>query len=276
MNDVEDPRQPDWLPEVQPRPSRTGLPPWDLAEVRARLAPDEDWERVRYVVVDELHEGVAGLVISPWPGVDRWDRLVFGDEDDSRRIATGGDDLLALLRTERLPVLSVAVDDDAEEALRDRPLSIGDVFAARIGDLPGSPGGGGSGGDQPTDPKEWMQPPVLDVTAEALEAARRQTNAAALGVLDEQLVEAISDEFEDGDGPTTPQPDPERSPPGGQSSGGTQAPAAGGEQGDAAGEGHLPSSIDDGLGDLAAELGWQHCEQQREDEDEGESEMAGA
>jgi hypothetical protein len=184
-----------WLPSPRPAPERAGLRPWRPAEVEQRLAPDGNWDAVRYIVVDELHEGVAGLVLSPWPHVDARGRLVFGEEDESRRIATQAEALLAVLSESRLPVVPVPIDDETEEQLRVRRLAIGDVFAARIAHPPGEPGGGGPGGEPPEDPRGWLEQPVLDVTAEALEAARTQANAAALGLVDERLSDVIGEEF---------------------------------------------------------------------------------
>jgi hypothetical protein len=69
------------------------------------------------------------------------------------------------------------------------------VFAARIGHPPGEPGGGGPGGEPPEDPRDWLEQPVLDVTAEALEAARTQANAAVLGLVGEELIDVIGAEY---------------------------------------------------------------------------------
>src|SRR5215218_898829 len=118
----------DWLPKRRSAPPRAKLKPWEPPEVAKRLAPDGDWDKIRYIVVDELHEGVAGLVVSPWPRIDARGRLVFGDEDESRRVAT------------QAPVLLRDVDDRTAGKLRDRRLAIGDVFAARIEEPPGEPG----------------------------------------------------------------------------------------------------------------------------------------
>lgn len=193
-----------WLPPARPGPDRAALRPWEPGSVGERLAADGRWDAVRYIVVDELHEGVAGLVLNPWPHVDERGRLVFGDEDESRRIATATGALLAVLRDTRLPVVSVPIDEQTEEQLRERQVAIGDVFAARISRPPGDPGGGGPGGEPPEDPGEWLERPVLDVTAEALEAARTQASAALGGVLDEHLIEVIGAELGEDDGENHP------------------------------------------------------------------------
>src|SRR5215211_785024 len=184
-----------WLPKRRPGPARAKLKPWEPPEVAEQLARDGDWDKIRYIVVDELHEGVAGLVVSPWPRIDARGRLVFGDEDESRRVATQAPVLLALLRKTRLPVVRRDVDDRTAGKLRDRRLAIGDVFAARIEEPPGEPGGGGPGGEPTENPRDWLTEPVLDITADALEAARTQMSAAVGGVFDETLLKTIGEEI---------------------------------------------------------------------------------
>jgi hypothetical protein len=184
-----------WLPEAKSGPARAKLEPWKLPEVAELLAKDGDWDKVRYIVVDELHEGVAGLVVSPWPRLDDHGRLVFGEEDESRRVAAESKVLLAVLRERRLPVVADEVDESTKGLLRERRLAIGDVFAARIDEPPGEPGGGGPGGEPPENPVGWLNEPVLDITADALEAARTQMSAAVGGVFGETLLEKIGEEI---------------------------------------------------------------------------------
>jgi hypothetical protein len=181
-----------WLPPAPPGPDLGSLPPWEPAGVRERLGAGAPWDALSYIVVDELHEGVAGLVVNTWPRVDSVGRLVFGGEEESRRIATSADALLAALRRRRLPVVPVPVDERTEEELRRRELSIGDVFAARIAGDPGE------------DPGSWLHEPVLDITAVAREAAKTQASAAALGVIDEDLIVAIGEEIGEDEQPQEP------------------------------------------------------------------------
>src|SRR3954462_2362296 len=110
-----------WRP---PRPEpvdRAALEPWPVPGVtyEAELA---------YIVVDELHEGIAGLVVSPWPRVDARGRLVFASEDESTPGAAPAAALAALVSGQREPVVDVGAPDLA--ALQDRAVQIGDVFAA--------------------------------------------------------------------------------------------------------------------------------------------------
>lgn len=174
-----------WLPPAPADPDRGSLPPWEPGEVRERLVADGRWEALSYIVVDELHEGVAGLVIGPWPRLDPSGRLVFGGEAESTAVATSAEALQAVLRRQRRPVVPVPVDEHTEAELRERELSIGDVFAARID---GEPEG---------DPAAWLGEPVLDVTAEAREAAKAQASATATGAIDEGLIRAIAEELDE-------------------------------------------------------------------------------
>src|SRR3954451_10984598 len=130
-----------WLPRAPEPVDRSALEPWPVPGVtyEAELA---------YIVVDELHEGIAGLVVSPWPRVDTRRRLVFAGEDESTRVAAPAAALLAVLSERREPVVPGGVDESQLEALRTRAVAIGDVFAAR---LRGTPAGG--------DPAAWLQSP---------------------------------------------------------------------------------------------------------------------
>jgi hypothetical protein len=184
---------PEWLPAGRPGQKRAGLRPWQPAGID-RLKPKEDWSDVRYIVVDELQEGIAGLVVSPWPVVDGRGRLVFGDEEASMRVAVPSATLLALLEQERVPVVQKTVDDATLQQLQVRELRIGDTFAARVAHDPGEPGGGGPAGEQPEDPGDWLIAPVLDITDEAYDAARTQMHAALGGFLDESIVDAYAEE----------------------------------------------------------------------------------
>src|SRR3954454_4957155 len=104
-----------WLPRPHKPVDRSALEPWPVPGVtyEAELA---------YIVVDELHEGIAGLVVSPWPRVDDRGRLVFGTEQESTRVAAPADALEALLSEQRTPVVEVGAAD--LDALRSRAVQI--------------------------------------------------------------------------------------------------------------------------------------------------------
>jgi hypothetical protein len=167
-----------WLPPDPPRDDLEGLEPW------RPLGHDADTAGLAYIVVDELHEGIAGLVVSAWPRVDERGRLHFGGEGESTRVATPADALLALLSERRAPIVPGGVEAAQEEALRTRPVAIGDVFAARLRAEP-SPG----------DPGAWLATPVLDLTVPAREAAKAQTSAALSGAMSTDYLAVVADEF---------------------------------------------------------------------------------
>jgi hypothetical protein len=164
-----------WLPRAPEPVDRSALAPWPVPGVtyEAELA---------YIVVDELHGGIAGLVVSPWPRVDDRGRLVFADEQESTRVAAPADALEALLSEQRQPVVDVTAADLA--ALQSRAVQIGDVFAACVH---GTPVNG--------DPAAWIRPPVLDITAPARELAKTQTSAALSGAMSADYLDLVAEEF---------------------------------------------------------------------------------
>jgi hypothetical protein len=226
-----------WLPRERAPADLTEFDWWQPPAIADWLGPERTWDKLRYIVVDELHEGVAGLVVSPWPRQDERGRLHFGDEDQTERIAAFEEALLALLREERTPIAAVEVDQQGEDELKTRALSIGDVFAAQVrkrrrrGGDGGNGGGGEPFGGAPVDPGSWIRGEILDITVEGREVAKAQAAAAAAGVMNEDLLETILGEFEeDEEPPTTTDPTP--SPEGSGSSG----------SGDAAEPDHIPEA----------------------------------
>jgi hypothetical protein len=282
-----------WLPpEVGPR-ELTELDWWRPTAVADWLGDDALWRTVAYLVVDELEDGTAGLVVSPWPRLDERGRLHFGDEDDSDSVSVSEDAFLALLAEKRRPIVQIQLDDSSEEELRTRKLAIGDVFAARI--RRGGPGRGGGGGGPdggaPVDPHTWLRDEVLDITAEAREVAKAQAAAAVAGVVDDEFLEAVGEEIEEEEeGPPTTTPDGTGSPTpaGGGSAGGAAAdvpaeaapPARAEAEADEgqpvakqAKEGHSGTEAEmatsDDIEELLREMMKPLRKQQREDEDEG-------
>src|SRR3954469_486069 len=110
-----------WLPPTPEPVDRAALEPWPVPGVtyEAELA---------YIVVDELHEGIAGLIVSPWPRVDARGRLLFGEEEASFRVGAPVEALEALLRAERTPVVVGGVTQVQAAALQERAVAIGDVY----------------------------------------------------------------------------------------------------------------------------------------------------
>lgn len=215
-----------WLPDAPLSPDLSQLERWQPAQIVQRFGGSLDWASLGYVVIDELHEGVAGLVVSDWPRLDERGRLHFGEESASTRIGTLAEALLALLREERAPIVAVSMNAGEEEELRVRPVQIGDVFAARrLRRRARGDGGGGGGGRGIEDPRGWLTGPILDITAEAVEVAKAQANAALSGAADETFLAIIAEEMNDDEGgpPTTSTPPPVPTP---SSSGGSGAAIA--------------------------------------------------
>ena len=206
-----------WLPPPARAAAAQSLEPWRPKPVAKALGPGVDWDSLGYIVVDEVQEDVCGLVLSRWPKVDERGRLHFGEESDSSRIPMMLPELLALLRDERKPIVPIDLDEEQERAVADREIQIGDVFAAKLRQDPrdgrGQPrepvGDWGGPVDAPESPDAWLAPPILDITAEAVEVAKAQASAALSGVVDQSYLELVAAELtEDEEGPsdTTPTP----------------------------------------------------------------------
>lgn len=170
-----------WLPARPASPSLDELTPWWPPAVRACFGPVSPRRMPRYLVVDELDQDVIGLVVTPWPHVDERGRVVFADPDEAEEVAVPQAALAGLLEERR-------VGGDAGGA---RPLSIGDVFAARVRRTPTS---GEEAVTAIRDPETWLDGPVLDITADAREVAKMQASAAAAGALDDAFLEAVAAE----------------------------------------------------------------------------------
>ena len=166
-----------WLPqEIAARPLAE-LDWWRPELVVAALGKDPGWGSLSYVVVDELAQGVTGLVVSPWPRVDERGRLHFGEEHDSEHVTVDEEALAAVLARRRDPIVTEELDEEARDRLRHRELAIGDVFAARVAQRFARP---------EADPAKWIRSRrVLDITAIARSVAKGQTAAALAGVVRE-------------------------------------------------------------------------------------------
>ena len=171
-----------WLPPEPPPADLNSLAPWRPAA----LEPDADTAGLAYIVVDELHEGIAGLVVSPWPRDDERGRLHFAGESEStrgsrpRRTRCG-----ELLSERRAPIVARRRRRGAARRRCGRaPVAIGDVFAARL-----------RGEPRPGDPAGWLAAPVLDLTAPAREAAKAQTSAALSGAMNTEYLAVVAEEF---------------------------------------------------------------------------------
>jgi hypothetical protein len=125
---------------------------WRPAEIE-----DADPSVLSYIVVDEIEGGMLGLAASEWPRTDEKGRLRF-DSDP------------ALVGVERSAFERFVAEHRRPPELAERPLRIGDVFAAKTRPVE-------AGEDEPRlepvlDPERWIEPPVYDVTIAAREAAK--------------------------------------------------------------------------------------------------------
>jgi hypothetical protein len=166
-----------WLQQEHDERSPDALDWWRPDEIVARLGAAVDWASLSYIVVDELEQEIAGLVVSPWPQVDPSGRLHFGREEDSFHVTVDEERLGALLARRREPIVKDHLPDATMDALRQRKLAIGDVFAARIAETHFR--------RSPVDPPRLIRGArVLDITAIARAVAKGQTAAALAGLLD--------------------------------------------------------------------------------------------
>jgi hypothetical protein len=188
-----------WLPTARSPHQLEELDWWRptrLATALEEKDKEDPWSSYRYIVVDELEEEAAELVVSPWPRVDPLGRLHFGDEEESTHVTVDEGKFCSLLKRDRDPVTPRRPDEERkekapldkarDEALRTRKLALGDVFAARV-----SP----RFGRFTADPADWIQGDVYDITAVARTVAKGQTNAALAGLLDDSHLSAIADDL---------------------------------------------------------------------------------
>lgn len=98
--------------------SRSGrLPPEAPWRPEVEAGPFEIGAEDGYAVVDDLEDGEAVVVVTPWPWVDAAGRLVF--EEASDRLEISSDALQEAVNVAR---------QAAGQSPWDRPLRVGDVF----------------------------------------------------------------------------------------------------------------------------------------------------
>jgi hypothetical protein len=178
-----------WLPPRPRRSRRRDCAPWLPAALqRARRAADAEAGRLSYVVVDELDERAAGLIVSPWPVVDRRGRVLFAEEDEDRHLAVPRGAFEQLL-AKRRSVPADRGDAAQRRALKSRPVAPGDVFAAVVSSRAPL-----DGEDSPLAPDRWFDGSLLDLTMEGRELAQLQTSAATAGVVDARFLDEVARE----------------------------------------------------------------------------------
>jgi hypothetical protein len=147
------------------------------------IALSESSERpLLWVVIDDLvetiidgkPEEICELAISPWPQLTEEGRLFFTESEDDHRVGSHrGTKLWELLRESRSRLYA---DTPEAAEIVDRPLRVGDVFAALVEvPEPTTPPAGGEIGSVafPDGPEG-----ILDITADARIFARVQVALA--------------------------------------------------------------------------------------------------
>jgi hypothetical protein len=147
-----------------------------LPDVVARFEPRE---LLRYLVVDEIEEHVAVLLVEPWPELDERGRLTFADEDERTAI-----EVLVPVLQERLSARdeTMTLTEEDHEQFAKRPVRVGDAFAGRVDP---------EKLDAQTESLDFLVGPLVDITREAREAAKVQLFAAAAPVLSLDDVELL-------------------------------------------------------------------------------------
>lgn len=158
----------EWLAEIERRSTRGDVPRGDVPWVPPILAnvPPGVVRTLRYVVVDDVDdaEGDVVVVAEPWPTVDVLGR-VRHDTAGTREQYVRVERWVSLLARRRVP-----------EEVRTRPPRIGDAFAMRV-----------TRGLDVTRPVG----PVVDVTADAREAARAAMYGAVALPMDPDVADAL-------------------------------------------------------------------------------------
>lgn len=140
--------------------------------------------RLRYLVIDEIVGAVVGLALCPWPSIDEQGRLRFSV--GAQTLGAGRDELQRFLASHRRPPETAT-----------RPIRIGDVFAVEV-----IPAALAEVGEQLREqrrlepllaPADWIEPPLVDLTATAREAAKISFYAAVAPTLAPERASALSE-----------------------------------------------------------------------------------
>jgi hypothetical protein len=160
-----------------------GTEPW-LPNVLARVSPALV-SALTYAVIDERDQpdGRLSLVLSDWPRLDELGR-VRHQHDRLVEVAVPARDWHVMLAERRVP-----------EVLRDRPPRIGDAFGVML---------------ERRDVRHLLAPigPVVDVTADARDAARAAFYGAVASPLDASVAIGVEDKEAEEDR-IGPMPEPE-------------------------------------------------------------------
>ncbi|HEX6665825.1 MAG TPA: hypothetical protein VF081_04460 [Solirubrobacterales bacterium] len=197
--------------------------------------PAELAESWVYLAVDEIVGDRVGLSVARWPGVDDHGRLRFADSSEDELLGASLENFREFVRLHRFVMVmapSGELDPGAADALSERNLRIGDVFAIPRSVINDSTSGADSGVHEFEAPDGT---PIYDISFEAREQAKLAGAAAVAPPLDhEEARRFLGDEGADGDtthedgpgddGPGGSQP-PEEPKPVGAGPGGVVVPA---------------------------------------------------
>lgn len=152
---------------------------------------DSDLAGHLYVVVEELIDGVVGLLVSEWPGSDRDGGLHFHFDAIEVEIGVDRDELEERLSRRKVPQpIVVAADGVAAEAeLKQRPVAVGDTFAVRPSQTPDSPEQIGELVDE-LGIGAWIES-AIDITADAREEAKSAMYKALTPPVKEEVAAAL-------------------------------------------------------------------------------------
>jgi hypothetical protein len=132
---------------------------------------DEDLVGFVYAVVEERIDEVFGLIVTPWPKADG-EQPVFAGADQEYEIAVERADLQDAISSRTVappPDLKPQELIDAKQVLSEREIEVGDAFA-----VPSSLEviAAASESTAPPEADTWINGIVIDLTADAREAAK--------------------------------------------------------------------------------------------------------
>ncbi|HEY6551619.1 MAG TPA: hypothetical protein VIY71_10520 [Solirubrobacterales bacterium] len=176
---------------MNPGSESAGKPvsPWKPSSL-AELS-DSDLASHLYVVVEEMIDGVVGLLVSEWPGRDRDGGLRFHFDAIEVELGVDREELEARLSARKVPEPTAAAVDgqEAERELKERPIAVGDTFAVRPSQTPESPEaipdlvaeiGIGA----------WIES-AIDITADARDEAKSAMYKALTPPVKDEVAEAL-------------------------------------------------------------------------------------
>ena len=157
-----------------------------------------------YAVVEERIDDVLGLVVTEWPRANR-EQPIFVGADREYEIAVSTADLQSVL-SKRFPVASRAVRRRVRRmpsemrALRERRVEVGDAFAipASLDEVAAA-----ANSERQVEATAWVKGRVIDVTADAREAAKLATLRALAPPLDPKVEESLLADAQDRQMPET-------------------------------------------------------------------------